>query len=197
MSDEDQALDVRVVQAQTRLQNRYNELKQNGGGWRSVADEVGLNMRYVWEFAAKGILPGNEELLEILLHWQPPAKEKRPMQPKMVQLLNLIQSHVGEDRRVKRRDLLEDLFGLEAAQDESNNNPWDREMREMIQELNRDYGALIVGSPKGGYFWGSSLAEVLKSVETQMKGARTQLVNAAHLKANAKRCFGGQLGMDL
>ena len=114
------------------------------------------------------------------------------------QLLNLMRYfHVGKDRAIKKRELLREIFGLEAAHDESYNNPFDRKLREMIEHLNHDCGALIFSSSDAGYFWASSLDEGLHALEEPERRARTQLDNVNHLKHNLQRIFGGQMKMGI
>lgn len=197
-------VDLRVIRQQTRLLKRYSELRLKAGeprpsGYRALADEIGVNVRYVFEFVTKGLLPTNEDVREKLLEWRPGGpKEAQPMEGLMLKLYNLVRlHHIGKKSGIKKRDLLRELYSEAAARDESYNNPYDRALREMIKELNHDHGALICSTSKDGYFWASSLGEGLRTVERDEKRARTQLDNTSHLRRNLQQAFGGQLEMEM
>jgi molybdenum-dependent DNA-binding transcriptional regulator ModE len=49
--------------AQIRLLNAHSRL----GSWKAVADGLGLNFRYVWDFAVNGKLPQNQIIRKKLL----------------------------------------------------------------------------------------------------------------------------------
>jgi len=54
------AEDVQVIErAQKRLKKAHSRKKR--GGWRAVASDLGLNVRYVYDLAVKGIVPPNPE----------------------------------------------------------------------------------------------------------------------------------------
>lgn len=190
--------DITTVQAKRRLWKRYGELRQSGG-YRALADEVGMNQMYVWEFMTHGMLPSNEELKELLLNWRPAEsrKELKPMDKMMQKLHDTIKfEHVGAEKGIKKKELLRKLYGESAAADESYNNVQDRQLRKMIESLNHDHGALICSSPKCGYFWPSTLSEGLQTVERLEKRARKQLSNTGHLERNLKLVFGGQADLS-
>ena len=65
--------------------------------------------------------------------------------------------HVGKKHAIKKRDLLRELCGTEAAENESYNNVDDRKVRGMIETLINDFGALICSSPDAGYWWAENL----------------------------------------
>lgn len=54
------AKDGQVIErAQNRLKKAHSRKKR--GGWRAVASDLGLNVRYVYDLAVKGIVPPNPE----------------------------------------------------------------------------------------------------------------------------------------
>lgn len=100
--------------------------------------------------------------------------------------------HTGEAKAAKKKVLLVELFGKEAVEDESNNNPFDRDFRALVEEIIQD-GGLICSSPSRGYWWAASLKDGLTAAEGNKKRALTQLKNAEKLEENLKKQFGGQL----
>lgn len=100
--------------------------------------------------------------------------------------------HRGEAKAISRADLCAYLFNSTAG-DISNNNMHDRMLRNMIEELNRDFGAVICSSTKGGYFWADKLTEALTCSNTALARAKTIRQNAEALAENARRQFGNQL----
>lgn len=97
---------------------------------------------------------------------------------------------------MKKRDLLREVFGAHAAADESYNNPFDRTLRGLIEEINAE-GGVICSSARHGYWWAASLADGLSAAEANMGRALTQLENSKRLVDNLKREFGGQLSMEM
>lgn len=54
------AKDGQVIErAQNRLKKAHSRKKR--GGWRAVASDLDLNVRYVYDLAVKGIVPPNPE----------------------------------------------------------------------------------------------------------------------------------------
>ncbi len=198
------ALDQKSLRAVSRLKRRHRQLARKGG-FRALADEVfrGLvnvkpNMSYVYEFVMNGKLPANEEIREKLLTFGTKPQEKKPMDILQQKLFDTMRFyHVGEGKSIKKRDLLKEIYGPDAAADESYNNPNDRRLRQAIEEINHDHEGLICSSPDAGYFWASSLSEGLEAVDASTRRAATQMENASHLKRNLQRAFGGQLRMEV
>jgi len=186
--------DAKVELAKTRLL----KLKSEHKSWHRVADYLGINVRYVWEFYWKGMLPSNVDIRRILMSGKPADKEIKEMDPLMQRLHYVLSTwHVGKGKAIKKRDLLKEIFGDYAAQDESYNNQYDRRLRSMIEELNHDHEGLICSTPDAGYFWAGSLSEGLSAVEQNTRRAATQMDNAHRLERNLKQKFGGQLEMKV
>lgn len=104
--------------------------------------------------------------------------------------------HRGQVNAIKKRDLLVELYGNYAAEDESYNNAYDRKLRGMIEEINQE-GGLVCSSASGGYWWAESLDDGLGAAERNMNRAFTQLENARRLVKNLKDEFGGQMVLPL
>jgi hypothetical protein len=191
--------DLEHLRAKTRLLKLYSKYKRKGG-WRGVQKYLKLpNVSYAFEFVTKGKLPGNPDIRKVLLRGRPARERKsKDMNPLMERLEYLMrQWHVGMDKAIKKKDLLVEIYGPYAVEDQSYNNPYDRELRNMIEELNHDHNALICSTPSDGYFWASSLSEGLSAVEASTRRAATQMDNAHHLERNLKQAFGGQLSMEV
>jgi hypothetical protein len=109
-------------------------------------------------------------------------------------LLSLMKTfHVGQEEAIRKGELLVEVFGPEASKDKSYNNPFDRELRAMIEWINREETGLICSDTKNGYWWAASLSDGLPAAEKNVNRALTQLENAKHLEDNLRQAFGGQL----
>lgn len=65
MTDNDSQNDARAKDGQVieRAQNRLKKAhsRKVKGGWRAVALDLGLNVRYVYDLAVRGVVPSNPE----------------------------------------------------------------------------------------------------------------------------------------
>lgn len=112
-----------------------------------------------------------------------------------IKVLDALQfRHKGQQYAIKKRDLLEELYGHEAAKDESYNNMYDRKLRATIEALVKD-GHPICSSASRGYWYAASLKDGLASVTENKSRALTQLHNVEQLEENIQNIYGGQLGM--
>ena len=110
-------------------------------------------------------------------------------------LLHYLQTyHRGQGKAIKMRDLLAAIYGADAAQDRSTNNPDNRKLRKMIEELINE-GEPICSSASSGYWYADSLEDGLNSVTENESRALTQLANTRKLKQNILDKFGGQMGL--
>ncbi len=67
-------------------------------------------------------------------------------------LIHLLKEfHTGQEKSIKGNDLLRELYGDGAAADRTYNNPFNRRMRALMEEIN-DEGGLICSSASGGYW---------------------------------------------
>lgn len=102
--------------------------------------------------------------------------------------------HVGQRKAIKKRDLLKEVFGDAADQNESYNNMQDRQIRDAINKANEE-GALICSSARHGYWWAADMSDGIGAVEENKSRALTQLANVSTLEKNLQREYGGQLGL--
>lgn len=110
--------------------------------------------------------------------------------PRLIHLMK--NYHVGQGKAIKKRELLRELLGAEAASNESYNNLQDRQMRDAINKANEE-GALICSSATRGYWWAADMSDGLGSVTENKSRAMTQLANVSTLEKNLEREYGGQL----
>lgn len=114
---------------------------------------------------------------------------------KKYQLLDLMRRyHRGVDKSAKKSELIEELYGPEAAQDKTYNSRYDRSLRDMIEEINQE-GGVICSDSTHGYWWAASIDDGIAAAEKNLARAFTQKKNAEQLIENLKREYGGQLGM--
>jgi hypothetical protein len=107
-------------------------------------------------------------------------------------LLNVMYSHRGAARAIKKYDLIDAVYGVNAASDKSVNSKYDRSLRELIEQTNHE-GGMICSSPAAGYWWADSLDDGLPAAEALERRAVTQLTNARNLLKNIKAKYGGQM----
>jgi hypothetical protein len=152
-------VDAQVVRARKRLSRLYKRLRRHGG-WRAVAREIGSsNVRYAYNFAEHGLLPGNLREREILLRWRPRQDGGREQNwsiyPSELEpaILSVMASHTGRQRAIGRSELLADLARM-------GHQVRERTVREAIKQLRR-LGHLICSMPgvDGGYYLAQSMDE--------------------------------------
>jgi hypothetical protein len=200
-SEEKPKLDIPLVRAQIRLLTAYSSVR-NDGGWHTIAKQLNVNVRYVYELCVKNIAPTNPDALDKILSWRPNGKEEEKMDELTQRLLDLMKTkHVGKENAIKSAALVTELYGafniLKTNEKlTSKNNPYDRKLRELIEDLNHNHGAMICSTPADGYFWAASLTEGLSASSRLKKRAMTQLGNISHLERNLKQTFGHQLPLD-
>lgn len=105
-------------------------------------------------------------------------------------LMSIMLSHQGEDRAIKTNDLLAIVYGAEAAKDKSYNNPYNRSLRLLKEEINNEGGMICSGGK--GYWWANKVNDVKAAVAEQRRGL-TIAGNARKLKKNILENLGGQL----
>lgn len=114
---------------------------------------------------------------------------------KRLQLIDLMRRfHCGKKKAAKKSDLIEELWGTEAANDKTYNSRYDRSLRMMIEEINNE-GGVICSDSTHGYWWAESIDDGLPAAESNLARAFTQKNNAERLIDNLKREYGGQLGL--
>jgi hypothetical protein len=71
------------------------------------------------------------------------------------EIMTILLSHRGMDHRISRRELVSQACGIKIGEHENlANNPYDRQVRELISELQRSY-PILSSSGEGGYWMGT------------------------------------------
>jgi hypothetical protein len=171
-----------IENARRRLKTAYLTHGAGNGGWRRIAAKMNVNLRTVYEFAERGILPASAVIRDVLLRGYP--SEPQPMDALMLNIRDELRArHIGEGNAIKTRELLQ-VLGVSQMSD--------RQLRHAIEKINHDHQGLICSSPWSGYWWSSGMGD-LDAVEAAFHRAKTQLDNAAHLRRNIIREYGGQI----
>ncbi len=178
----------RVRHARRRLKLAHRRL----GSWQRVAEEEGVNVRHVHGLATKGIVPKNARVAAVLLEAKGTTEKLTPDQ---AMLVHILQEHPGKSNAQKLWDLVRRLFGSAAAENPTNNNLAGRKTRAMIEAINHDHDGLICSDPFAGYWWAANLDEGIEAADKARGRAIKQMDNANQLERNAKKVYGGQLGL--
>lgn len=68
---------MNVTDVQEKLKKEHETL----GNWRSVAEQYGVNVAYVYNLAMKGKVPGNRDIrVRLGLEQRPKSKSKGPVE---------------------------------------------------------------------------------------------------------------------
>jgi len=104
----------------------------------------------------------------------------------------ILSKHLGKENPVSRWELVERVFGRDAAANRGNNNPFDRQIREIIEKYRVD--DLIVSSSNGaGYWLAVNQAEVDIIADEFEKRSKNMLDKASKLRRRAIEKFGPQM----
>lgn len=98
--------------------------------------------------------------------------------------------HKGRPNAAKGIQLIEELWGADAARDRSYNNPHHRSLRTMIEELNREEGSLICSDSTKGYWWAADLQDGMVAAEQNLNRAKKMEKNAETLIGNLMKTYG-------
>lgn len=114
------------------------------------------------------------------------------------QLENMVRGilvyHRGREHRISRWELVERIFGPEAAGDRSNNNPFDRRIREAVAKW-RDHDLIVSSSSVGGYWLAMDLQDVELIAEEYVSRSREMEERARKLRRRGAEVFGPQMPM--
>lgn len=104
----------------------------------------------------------------------------------------ILSKHIGKDNPVSRWELVERIFGREAAANRGNNNPFDRQIREVIEKYRVE--DLIVSSSNGaGYWLAADQTEVDIIADEYEKRSKNMLDKAGKLRKRGMEKFGAQI----
>lgn len=108
------------------------------------------------------------------------------------QVRYILSKHIGKTNPVSRWELVERIFGREAAANRGNNNPFDRQIREIIEKYRVE--DLIVSSSNGaGYWLAADQSEVNIIADEYEKRSKNMLDKASRLRKRGVEKFGPQM----
>jgi len=100
--------------------------------------------------------------------------------------------HKGKDNLISRWELVEKIFGRQAAANRSNNNPYDRKIRDVIAEY-RDVDLICSSSGAAGYWLAADMNDIEEIASEYDKRAKDMLTKASHLRKRGSEKFGPQM----
>ena len=98
----------------------------------------------------------------------------------------------GKENRISRWELVERVFGRQAAANRSNNNPYDRKIREAINKW-RDIDLIVSSSGTPGYWLAADMEDVELIAEEYVKRSREMEDKARNLRKHGAEKFGPQI----
>lgn len=110
------------------------------------------------------------------------------------QVREILRFHRGKEHRISRWQLVEAIFGREAALDRGNNNPYDRRIREAISKW-RDVDLIVSSSSAGGYWLAADMADVEAIAAEYVSRSREMEERASKLRRHGLEAFGPQMGL--
>lgn len=108
------------------------------------------------------------------------------------QVRSILSFHKGRENRISRWELVEKIFGREAAADRSNNNPFDRRIRDAISKY-RDTDFIVSYSGTDGYWIASDYNDIETIAQEYVNRSREMEKKARDLRARGAEKFGPQM----
>lgn len=98
----------------------------------------------------------------------------------------------GKENKISRWELVERVFGREAAASRSNNNPYERRIREAINKW-RDTDLIVSSSGSSGYWLAADMEDIELIAEEYVKRSRVMEEKARNLRKRGAEKFGPQI----
>lgn len=108
------------------------------------------------------------------------------------QVRYLLTLHKGKENRISRWELVERVFGREAAANRSNNNPFDRQIREAIEKY-RVTDLIISSSGADGYWLAATMQDIEELAQEYVNRSRKMEEKARDLRRRGSEVFGPQM----
>lgn len=105
---------------------------------------------------------------------------------------DILSMHRGKEQAISRWQLVEIVFGREAAADRGNNNRFDRIIRNVIEKY-RDVDLICSTSSASGYWIAANMNDVTMVADHFDKLAMGYLAKKAKIIDHGQKLFGGQL----
>lgn len=100
--------------------------------------------------------------------------------------------HKGKTNRVSRWELVEKIFGREAAASRTNNNPFDRRIREVIAKY-RDIDLIVSSSGTDGYWLAADMNDIEIIASEYESRSREMESRARNLRKRGLEQLGPQI----
>jgi len=100
--------------------------------------------------------------------------------------------HKGKAQAISRWELVERVFGREAALNRGNNNPFDRQIREVIEQY-REIDLIVSSSGSSGYYLAMDMNDIETIASEYDKRSVKMLEKARNLRKRGLEKFGGQM----
>ncbi len=108
------------------------------------------------------------------------------------EVLAILSFHKGKERSISRWELVERIFGRDAAADRSNNNPFDRRIRDVIAR-NRVKYLIVSSSGQSGYWLAADINDVETIAQEFVERSRQMEELARKIRRNGAEQFGPQM----
>ena len=105
---------------------------------------------------------------------------------------HILSFHKGRENRISRWELVEHVFGREAAAVRSNNNSYDRKIRDVIAKY-RETDLIVSSSAIGGYWLAADMNDIETIAEEYVKRSREMEEKARNLRKHGMEKFGPQI----
>jgi hypothetical protein len=105
---------------------------------------------------------------------------------------SILSFHKGIEQAISRWELVERVFGRQAAANRGNNNAYDRKIREAISKW-RETDLICSTSSASGYWIAANMAEVQMIADEYEKRAKDMLTKRSNLLKHATDKFGPQM----
>jgi hypothetical protein len=106
----------------------------------------------------------------------------------------ILSFHKGEKNPISRWELVERVFGREAAANRSNNNAFDRKIRDVIAKY-REIDLIVSTSGSSGYWLATDMNDIEKVAQELEKRSKDMLSQASKLRKRGIEKFGPQIAM--
>ena len=98
----------------------------------------------------------------------------------------------GKENAISRWQLVEQIFGREAAANRGNNNSYDRRIREAIAKW-RDTDLIVSSSSSAGYYLAADMNDVEIIAQEYVERSRKMEEKARNLRKRGAERFGPQM----
>lgn len=104
----------------------------------------------------------------------------------------ILLTHKGKENRISRWQLVEEVFGREAAANRSNNNLYDKRIRDAISKW-RDHDLIVSSSGVAGYWIAADMDDVETIASEYVSRSREMEEKARNLRKRGAEVFGPQM----